>query len=105
MGRFIHRIVTLTPLVWFFQIWSVGPHKNAHGDEEYLTHIKTYAGEPPLNSAAIVPGKPYVRFGPTLPSSPLGLTLTHFSDVSTGRHGRWTGSDERDDDWRTARSL
>lgn len=49
-------------LLWFFQIWSVGPHKNAHGDEEYLTHIKTYAGEPPLNSAAIVPGKPYVRF-------------------------------------------
>jgi hypothetical protein len=35
-------------------------------DEEYLTHIKTYAGEPPLNSAAIVPGKPYVRFTPLL---------------------------------------
>ncbi|GAA5985509.1 hypothetical protein JCM10908_007003 [Rhodotorula pacifica] len=45
------------------KIWSVGPHKNAHGDEEYLTLIKTYAGEPPLNSAAIVPGKPYVVMG------------------------------------------
>lgn len=43
------------------QIWSVGPHKNAHGEEEYLTLIKTYTGEPPLNSAAIIPGKPYVR--------------------------------------------
>ena len=59
--QFSRRAVALTPFLWFFQIWSVGPHKNAHGDEEYLTHIKTYAGEPPLNSAAIVPGKPYVR--------------------------------------------
>ncbi|TNY20385.1 WD40 repeat-like protein [Rhodotorula diobovata] len=45
------------------KIWSVGPHKNAHGEEEYLTLIKTYTGEPPLNSAAIVPGKPYVVMG------------------------------------------
>lgn len=49
------------------QIWSVGPHKGPHGDEEYLTHIKTYVSDPPLNSAAIVPGKPYVRPFPPPP--------------------------------------
>ncbi|GAA5971815.1 hypothetical protein JCM3765_003507 [Sporobolomyces pararoseus] len=45
------------------KIWSVGPHKGPSGEEEYLTLIKTYTGEPPLNSAAIVPGKPYVLMG------------------------------------------
>ncbi|CEQ42045.1 SPOSA6832_03822 [Sporobolomyces salmonicolor] len=53
------------------KIWSIGPDKNAHGEEEYLTHIKTYTSEPPLNSAAIIPGKPYVR--PLLPFVPLCL--------------------------------
>ena len=43
------------------QIWSVGPDKSASGHEDYLTLIKTFAGETPLNSAAIIPGKPYVR--------------------------------------------
>lgn len=56
----------------------MGPHKNAHGDEEYLTLIKTYAGEPPLNSAAIVPGKPYVRLTLLIESS-FARTATHAS--------------------------
>ncbi|KAK4047089.1 translation initiation factor eIF3 subunit [Microbotryomycetes sp. JL201] len=44
-------------------IWSVGPDKNASGDEDYLTLIKTFSSDPPLNSASIVPGKPYVLCG------------------------------------------
>ncbi|SGY77211.1 BQ5605_C005g03580 [Microbotryum silenes-dioicae] len=45
------------------KIWSIGPDKNSHGDEDYLTLIKTFTGEPPLNSAAILPGKPYALLG------------------------------------------
>ena len=45
------------------QIWSVGPDKNSSGDEEYLTLIKTFMGDTPLNSAALIPGKPYVLVG------------------------------------------
>lgn len=42
------------------KIWSVGPDKSSNGEEEYLTLIKSFVGESPLNSAAIIPGKPYV---------------------------------------------
>jgi len=45
------------------KLWSVGPDKGPHGEEEYLTHLKTFAGETPLNSAACLPGKPYVIVG------------------------------------------
>jgi translation initiation factor 3 subunit I len=44
------------------QIWSVGPDKTANGTD-YLTLIKTFAGETPLNSAAIIPNKPYIICG------------------------------------------
>ena len=47
----------------FEQIWSVGPDVNSAGEEDYLTLIKTFAGETALNSAALIPGKPYVLVG------------------------------------------
>lgn len=45
------------------KIWSVGPDKDSNGEEQYLTLIKTFLNEPPLNSAALIPGKPYVLCG------------------------------------------
>lgn len=45
------------------KIWSVGPDKDSNGEETYLSLIKTYLNEPPLNSAALIPGKPYVLCG------------------------------------------
>lgn len=63
-------------LIGCCQIWSVGPDKNSSGDEDYLTLIKTFTGEPPLNSAAILPGKPYVRAKIALESR-MRLTRRH----------------------------
>ncbi|KAK4700692.1 translation initiation factor 3 subunit I, partial [Phenoliferia sp. Uapishka_3] len=45
------------------KIWSVGPDKNSSGEEDFLTLIKTFPGDTPLNSAALIPGKPYVLVG------------------------------------------
>lgn len=45
------------------KLFSVGPDKDSSGEERYLTHLKTFLNEPELNSAALVPGKPYVLCG------------------------------------------
>lgn len=54
---------SLSPINLTTQIWSVGPDVNPQGEEDYLTLIKTFPGETALNSAALVPGKPYVLVG------------------------------------------
>lgn len=50
-----------------------------------MTLIKTYTGEPPLNSAAIIPGKPYVRplfLSPSLVVAPRG-SVAHLCATRT----------------------
>lgn len=67
------------------QIWSVGPDKAPSGEMEYLTLIKSFEGETPLNSAAIIPGKPYVRSSALSLRAKTDLADRFFAEVDRKR--------------------
>lgn len=80
--------------------WSIGPDPNPDsGSDDYLTLLKTFTAEAPLNSASILPGKPYVRLLP-LSHSKLALMHTH-----TGPDWRWSRSHVSHDDRRAPGPL